>query len=259
MDCAVYSLWHNPGLLPLLLTPELVVAKLRGGADLMTPGLANGPPFPRGARKGAVVAVASLERPSVPLVVGVCEVDVAALESVVGAKGHAVRTVTWYGDELWAWGAGGRKGAEPPDAIEGWGGDGVEGAVAGVQQMDLGEGAGDSQAEEAAETVSDDEEEDDEAEKRTWSTAGMRIATRSAKLMLDRHRRGLPKRVFVRNHAVYGVRQPSALWHGFPDQAVVRHVQPRPAFPPILHQERLRSTANEKDVLENHQKVHQGP
>ncbi|KAL8964660.1 MAG: hypothetical protein Q9183_004299 [Haloplaca sp. 2 TL-2023] len=116
----VYTLWRNPGLTPLLHTPEIVMQKLKGGADLMTPGLARGPPFPANARKGSVVAIASLERPSVPLVVGVCEIDVAGLQEVVGAKGHAVRGEHWEGDEVWAWGQGGSSGRKAPESSEEW-------------------------------------------------------------------------------------------------------------------------------------------
>ena len=86
----------------------------------MTPGLARGPPFPTSARKGSVVAIASLERPSVPLVVGVCEIDVAGLQEVVGAKGHAVRGKHWEGDEIWAWGQGGSSGRRAPESLEEW-------------------------------------------------------------------------------------------------------------------------------------------
>lgn len=116
----VYSLWHNSRLVPLLHTPALVMGKLLGGADLMTPGLANGPPFPPGATEGAVVAVASLEKPSVPTFVGVCEINVARLGKVQGAKGHAVRGVQWEGDELWGWSANGGAGQQPPKEIDGW-------------------------------------------------------------------------------------------------------------------------------------------
>ncbi|KAL8808565.1 MAG: hypothetical protein Q9200_004243 [Gallowayella weberi] len=119
----VYTLWSNPGLVPLLHTPDIVLQKLRGGADLMTPGLARGPPFPSKATKGSVVAIASLEKPSVPVVVGVCEIDVAALREVRGAKGHAVRGEHWDSDEIWAWsrgGAGGGGGGKAPEEIEGW-------------------------------------------------------------------------------------------------------------------------------------------
>lgn len=116
---SVYTLWQNPRLVPLLHTPDMVLRKLRGGADLMTPGLA-GPPFPARATKGSLVAVASLEKPTVPMVVGVCEIDVAALKNARGEKGRAVRGVHWEGDELWAWSVGGRPGAAAPDHIDGW-------------------------------------------------------------------------------------------------------------------------------------------
>ena len=86
----------------------------------MTPGLARGPPFPAKAKKNAIVAIASVERPSVPRVVGECDIDVAALGQVQGAKGHAVRGHHWDGDEIWTWSQGGRAGINPPDEIEGW-------------------------------------------------------------------------------------------------------------------------------------------
>ncbi|KAF2717938.1 hypothetical protein K431DRAFT_288087 [Polychaeton citri CBS 116435] len=118
----VYSLWRNPDLVPLLHTPPIVVGKLQGGADLMTPGLAAGPPFPQGAKKGAVVGVAATNRPSVPVVVGVCEVDVAQLGTVAGARGKAVENLHWYEDELWDFAGGGsaKGGLEAPEEIEGW-------------------------------------------------------------------------------------------------------------------------------------------
>ena len=116
----VYTLWRYPGLLPLLHTPEIVLSKLRTGADLMTPGLALGPPFPSGATKNSVVAIASLDKPSVPMVVGVCEIDVSSLKQVQGAKGHAVRGVHWDGDEIWAWSQNGKPGRPSPDEIHGW-------------------------------------------------------------------------------------------------------------------------------------------
>ena len=116
----VYTLWQNPGLVPLLHTPGFVVEKLKTGADLMTPGLMRGPPFPPKAKKSALVAVASLERPTVPVVVGVCQIDVSALEKVQGAKGHAVRGVHWEGDEIWAWGSDTAGGDPAPEHIAGW-------------------------------------------------------------------------------------------------------------------------------------------
>lgn len=115
----VYTLWQHPNLVPLLHTTDNVVLKMQGGSDLMTPGLA-GPPFPVKAKKGSTVAVANLSRPSVPIVVGVCEVDVASLQSVQGIKGHAVRGVHWSGDELWSWNVSGGNGRSPPEHIPGW-------------------------------------------------------------------------------------------------------------------------------------------
>jgi translation initiation factor 2D len=112
--------------------------KLFGGADLMTPGLANGPPFPAGATKGAVVAVASLDKPTVPQFVGLCEIDVAALGEVQGVKGHAVRGVHWEGDELWAWSSTSRPGQAAPEHLEGWDNQ-VEDVEAGVDDIRLAE------------------------------------------------------------------------------------------------------------------------
>jgi translation initiation factor 2D len=86
----------------------------------MTPGLARGPPFPLAANKGSVVAIASLDTPSVPMVVGVCEINVNELKAVTGEKGRAVRGVHWDGDELWAWSAGGKGGGNRPTTLEGW-------------------------------------------------------------------------------------------------------------------------------------------
>lgn len=116
----VYTLWHNPRIVPLLYTPLVVVEKLQGGADLMTPGLQRGPPFPDRATKGAIVAVASLEAPTVPMAVGTCEIDVSALDKTQGMKGIAVSTFHWAGDELWSWSSNGQPGGNPPDLIAAW-------------------------------------------------------------------------------------------------------------------------------------------
>ena len=120
IDCRiVYTLWRNPHLIPLLFTPGFVVEKLQTGSPLMTPGLAGGPPFPATAKTGALVAVASLDQPTVPRVVGTCEIDVSALERVQGSKGHAVRSDHWEGDELWSWSTNASPGRPAPNQIEG--------------------------------------------------------------------------------------------------------------------------------------------
>jgi len=115
----VYTLWRNPKILPLIHTPAAVVQKMQNGADLMTPGLA-GPPFPKGAKQGAIVAVASLENPSTPLAVGLAEIDISSLRSTQGVKGHAVQTIHTYKDELWSWSASGKPGLVAPEQIDEW-------------------------------------------------------------------------------------------------------------------------------------------
>ncbi|KAF2640883.1 eukaryotic translation initiation factor SUI1 family protein [Massarina eburnea CBS 473.64] len=139
---SVYTLWHNPVIVPLLYTPSFVVEKLQGGADLMTPGLQRGPPFPKKATKGAIVAIASLESPTVPMAVGTCEIDVSSLERVQGAKGHAVNMFHWAGDELWSWSSGGKPGTNPPEYLEGWDDEKEEDAALASQAaaIDIGDG-----------------------------------------------------------------------------------------------------------------------
>lgn len=116
----VYTLWQNPGLVPLLHTPDFVVDKLRTGADLMTPGLIGGPPWPQNAQLGSVVAVAGLEKDTVPIWVGTCKIDISSLGRVQGSKGAAVEGIHWEGDELWTWRQTGAGGRPSPDRISGW-------------------------------------------------------------------------------------------------------------------------------------------
>ncbi|KAI5301385.1 hypothetical protein KEM56_001784 [Ascosphaera pollenicola] len=116
----VYTLWRHPRLTPLLHTPAFVMDKLYNGADLMIPGLAGGPPFPQEATAGAIVAVASTDKPTVPTFVGICEIDVSSLGEVYGQRGHAVRGLQWEGDELWSWGPPGKSGVPAPDHVDGW-------------------------------------------------------------------------------------------------------------------------------------------
>ncbi|KAH1638608.1 hypothetical protein KXV25_004433 [Aspergillus fumigatus] len=149
----VYTLWHNPKLVPLLHTPEMVMQKLRGGADLMTPGLADEPPFPESAVKGAVVAVAGLDRHTVPLFVGVCEIDIAGLGEVQGTKGHAVRGVHWEGDELWAWSSSSRPGQPAPEYLAGWDLEAGEEDVAEIEERATGLSLDQGQQTQSAEEV----------------------------------------------------------------------------------------------------------
>ena len=100
----------------------------------MTPGLANEPPFPERAVKGAVAAVASANKHTVPVFVGVCEIDVSQLGEVQGTKGQAVRGLHWEGDELWAWSSSSRPGQPSPEYLEGWDEEVEEEVGEGVEQ-----------------------------------------------------------------------------------------------------------------------------
>lgn len=121
----VYTLWHNPGLVPLLHTPDFVVEqKLRQGADLMIPGLfkASGTVWDPRAVKGSVVAVGGITRDTVPVWVGTCDVDVSQLgDDFRGQKGVAAKGLHWEGDEIWNWSAvAGAGGRASPATLEGW-------------------------------------------------------------------------------------------------------------------------------------------
>jgi translation initiation factor 2D len=120
----------------------MVMQKLQGGADLMTPGLANDPPFDPRAVKGSPVAVASLDSHSVPLFVGICEIDVSALGEVQGTKGQAIRGLHWQGDELWAWSSSSRPGRLAPEYLEGWDEEEEDELEEGVAELTLDESAG---------------------------------------------------------------------------------------------------------------------
>lgn len=155
----VYTLWANPGLVPLLHTPENVLPRLAAGADLMIPGLAHGPPFPAGATRSAVVGVAG-EDGDVPVWVGVCELDVSSLGKVQGMKGRAAVGIQWVGDELWSWAADGSGGGKVPDRINGWGENSIkeEGVVEtgdeenGKDGVEFGGGDEEEKGEEEGET-----------------------------------------------------------------------------------------------------------
>ncbi|CUS15373.1 unnamed protein product [Tuber aestivum] len=123
----VYTLWRNPGIVPVVHTHAPVMERLCDGADLMIPGLVG--PFPEGAKVGRVVGIASLERPGIPVGVGVCEVDVSALEWVAGEKGKAVKVLHWVGDEIWKLGG---EGTIPERLGDEKGVEDLEGAIGAV-------------------------------------------------------------------------------------------------------------------------------
>jgi translation initiation factor 2D len=154
----------------------MVMRKLQGGADLMTPGLANEPPFPKRATKGAVVTVASLDRHTVPLFVGICEIDVSALGEVQGTKGHAVRGLHWEGDELWAWSSSSRPGQPAPEYLPDWDEEEEEG-----DEESLGE---------SAEAPSEEPAPVQEKEPSTKGRSLMNLVQAHKWLTMQRNRRG---------------------------------------------------------------------
>lgn len=134
----VYSLWQNPGIVPLLHTPDFVVEeKLTHGSDLMIPGLfkEKATSWDPRATTGAVVAVAGISKDTVPMWVGTCETDVSKLgDDLRGHKGVAVKGLHWAGDELWTWKPVGSGGQKTPDHLDGWKGltQDVANAVSGI-------------------------------------------------------------------------------------------------------------------------------
>ncbi|KAH6661053.1 hypothetical protein BKA67DRAFT_510228 [Truncatella angustata] len=120
----VYTLWQNPNIVPLLHTPDFVVEeKLTHGSDLMIPGLfkPRGSQWDSRATTGALVAVAGLKKDTVPLWVGMCEVDVTKLgDDLRGQKGVAVKGLHWAGDEAWSWKIVGSNGLTAPETVAGW-------------------------------------------------------------------------------------------------------------------------------------------
>lgn len=184
---------------------------MRGGADLMTPGLARGPPFPSKAKKGAVVAIAAYERPSVPVVVGVCEIDVSALTEVRGVKGHAVRGMHWDSDEIWNWSSTGRAGGTaPPEKLEMREKENLELATAGVSALNVDESIATGETDNAEQQpqgptkpVQEPENtafEEVDRPKREWKQAGMNdgLPIRSDLLKFARNRRGIHQRISLR-------------------------------------------------------------
>ena len=138
----------------------------------MTPGLARGPPFPSRAIKDSIVAIASLDTPSVPMVVGICEIDVASLQQVQGSKGHAIRGEHWDGDEIWAWNPAGKPGRSAPEHIEGWDIDTTDASLRkGVEHLTVEE-EDDDDTEEGGVSLGQEPEKDTQKEPRNEFVEG---------------------------------------------------------------------------------------
>jgi translation initiation factor 2D len=266
----VYTLWHNPRIVPLLHTPLVVVEKMQAGADLMTPGLQRGPPFPKKATKGAIVAIASLEAPTVPMAVGTCEIDVSALDKVQGMKGQAVSTFHWAGDELWSWSSTGKSGNEPPDVIPGWDDEQDQDATLAERTaaVDLDEQEGGitlatnpterSEAEKAQGVEGEDAPSNrdfvDVIEDKELTTKGMFSQFLHALyLTLHRNRRRVQECLSVRCTAPHGTQQRSTqLRARLSPITVTRHVTACPALSSYVYARTNCFVADQKVQLEEH-------
>ena len=253
----MYTLWHNPGIVPLLHTGANVIARLQGGADLMIPGLVGGPPFPEKAKKGAMVAIAGHDSPSVPMAVGTCEVDVSALQQVRGEKGHAVQNVHWSGDEIWAWSASGNPGVAPPEHIAGWIKQDSEMAELQQQTEDLDIEEADSDQEggvplpptDAETTNGNNEEEHTEVEAKELTTQGRFAASHSwLHAYICRNRRCVSECFSIRYQSLQ-IRQSkdSKLRSRLSLNTIFHHVNAGQPFPTSLHTTRSSSAPNQED------------
>ncbi|KIM23544.1 hypothetical protein M408DRAFT_77382 [Serendipita vermifera MAFF 305830] len=108
----VYTLWKRT-FLPIVTTPQLVVDKLQGGADLMAPGVISVDPSHNTAlplQVDQIVCIRSYSRgPALPpMAVGKMAMSSELLANT--DKGKAVLTMHSYGDMLWERGGKG----DPP-------------------------------------------------------------------------------------------------------------------------------------------------
>lgn len=255
----------------------MVVSKIKGGADLMTPGLA-GPPFPAGAKLGAVVAIASLENPSVPVAIGICTIDISTLQSARGAKGHAVEILHWAGDEVWDWSTSGKSGLTPPENLEGWIDESADNLAGDAENLkidddEVEEGGvalpqADSQAsqrnngnpyvsgEDIVEVVDMDEEKDMTTEGTSFEDNTSRQPQQTKTTL--RNRQCIPSGILLRRPPPpRNIPRPTKTRAYLSLIPISRHVRTRPPLPPSLHPKANRITCHKKDELEERAQVHQ--
>ena len=87
----VFTCWSNPEMLPLIRTHDLVIEHLYNGANLMIAGTL--PPFDSRLKPGTVCGIVNYTNPRVVIAVGVIDMDVSEMDSVVGKKGVAVEVM----------------------------------------------------------------------------------------------------------------------------------------------------------------------
>jgi translation initiation factor 2D len=133
------------------------------------------------------------------MAVGTCEIDINALQSVHGTKGHAVRISHWCGDELWGWSSSGKPGKEPPASLEGWQAvDGSVEALAGQTESVTIEDGGDDDGGDGGISLSTEGVQRSE-ETREQPDAGLDAEENSPEVVSDRElttagKDGRPKR-----------------------------------------------------------------
>ncbi|KAA8916766.1 hypothetical protein TRICI_001064 [Trichomonascus ciferrii] len=92
----VLTLWGCPYLLKKLYTPIYTIERLQNGADLMVPGVFD--PLPENCPTGTVVAIHTVQSPTVPLAVGVTLTNCSDItEEQTGKAAYIVNVV---GDTL---------------------------------------------------------------------------------------------------------------------------------------------------------------
>ena len=87
----VFTCWSNYEMLPLIKTHDLVIEHLYNGANLMIAGTL--PPFDSRLTPGTVCGIVNYTNPKVVIAVGVIDMDVSGMDSVVGKKGIAVEVM----------------------------------------------------------------------------------------------------------------------------------------------------------------------
>lgn len=92
----VLTLWECPYLLEKLYTPIYTIERLQNGADLMVPGVFD--PLPENCPAGTVVAIHTVQSPTVPMAVGVTLTNCS--EITENQTGKAAYIVNVVGDTL---------------------------------------------------------------------------------------------------------------------------------------------------------------
>lgn len=88
----VLTLWECPYLLKKLYTPIYTIERLQNGADLMTPGVFD--PLPENCPAGTVVAIHTVQSPTVPMAVGVTLTNCSEItETQTGKAAYIVNVV----------------------------------------------------------------------------------------------------------------------------------------------------------------------